>query len=267
MSGIMRGKAQELATVISGWPGVEAVVLAGSLAAGTEDRHSDIDLYVYKTSLPHANLRESFAKGIAEGYEIGNTFWETEDLVVLHGGTKVELIWRDLSFPQSELDRILMRHEARVGYSTCIWHNLLHSEILEDVGGGYAALQKRAQQPYPEQLALNIYRKNKPLLAGSLSSYARQTELAETRQDRVSVNHRTAAFLASWFDIVFAANKMPHPGEKKLVDILKSIGARMPPDWEEDLHDLLGGDVPASTVMYRMDKKMNLSYFERILLQ
>jgi hypothetical protein len=38
------------------------------------------------------------------------------------------------------------------------------------------------------------------------------------RGDLVSVNHRVAALLASYFDVVLAANRMLHPDEKRLVE-------------------------------------------------
>ena len=37
-------------------PGVEAIALAGSLAAGAVDLDSDIDLYVYTVSYTHLTL-------------------------------------------------------------------------------------------------------------------------------------------------------------------------------------------------------------------
>jgi hypothetical protein len=44
------------------------------------------------------------------------------------------------------------------------------------------------------------------------------------RHDLVSVNHRVAAWLASYFDIVFAINRVLHPGEKRLLE----CGSRVP---------------------------------------
>src|ERR1700759_5618209 len=48
-------------------------------------------------------------------------------------------------------------------------------------------------------------------------SYEQQIRLAFRRRDRVSLNHRTAAWLASYFDLLFAANPRFNPGEKRLL--------------------------------------------------
>ena len=50
-----------------------------------------------------------------------------------------------------------------------------------------------------------------------ISSYEWQIQAAFLRQDLVSLNHRVGAWLASYFDILFAANRRFHPGEKRLL--------------------------------------------------
>lgn len=72
-----------------------------------------------------------------------------------------------------------------------------------------------------------------------MPAYYFQIEKAVKRNDYISINHRVAALLASYFDILFAINEMPHPGEKKLVKILKEKGARLPFDMEKNINDLL----------------------------
>lgn len=56
------------------------------------------------------------------------------------------------------------------------------------------------------------------MLSGRLNcSFDEQIRNALLRNDIVSVNHRISAFLASYFDVLFAMNRITHPGEKKLV--------------------------------------------------
>ena len=73
------------------------------------------------------------------------------------------------------------------------------------------------------------------LLRGNLPSYDLQIAKAIARNDRVSVNHRTAAFLESYFDIIFALNKLTHPGEKRMVQYAKEKAEILPVNFEENL--------------------------------
>jgi hypothetical protein len=123
---------------------------------------------------------------------------------------------------------VLQRHAASVGYSTCFWYNVRNSRPLYDRSGWFKALQERASQPYPAELKRAIVAKNYPILRSNISSYLHQIELALQRHDLVSVNHRAAVMLASYFDIVFAVNAQPHPGEKRLVEFARTLCPNLP---------------------------------------
>jgi hypothetical protein len=219
---------------------VESVVLAGSQTAGAEDEHSDIDLYVYSTEPVSMQERERIASSYAERAEVGNTFWEPGDEWTdadLKIG--VDVMFRSEQWIENQLNRILVLHQASVGYSTCFWYNVLTSQILFDRNGWFANLQATARIPYPEKLREAIIAKNYPILRNTQSSYRTQIVRAIERNDRVSVNHRIAAFLASYFDVLFALNRVPHPGEKRLVPFVEKHCAIKPVDFSQKISGFL----------------------------
>ena len=71
------------------------------------------------------------------------------------------------------------------------------------------------------------------------ASYYEQIEKAEKRNDVVSINHRITAFLASYFDIIFAVNELLHPGEKRLIQYAKDNCNILPDNFEENINKLL----------------------------
>ena len=81
-------------------------------------------------------------------------------------------------------------------------------------------------------------KKNYQIFRRIFSSYYNQIAKALMRNDLVSINHRLAAFLASYFDILFAINEMPHPGEKKLMDIVDNKCSIKPENFKENLNNL-----------------------------
>ena len=149
--------------------------------------------------------------------EYDNRFWETEGDGVLSEGRPVEILYRDLGWIRQVLVDTLERFPADTGYTTCFWGNFLASRILFDRSGGMESLTARYSIPYPEKLRRAIVAKNHPLLRALSPAYYHQIEKALSRGDIVSVTHRIAAFVASSADILFALNRVPHPGEKKLL--------------------------------------------------
>jgi len=209
---------QRLAQRFGELPQVMAVVLAGSRGAGANDPESDFDLYVYTLR----DIAVKFRRGLmGDAAEIDNRFWEPGDeWSESPTGTQLDIMYRSPEWIEDQLDRVLVRNEAAIGYTTCFWYNVVHSKPLVDPRGWYRQLQDRARVPYPEGLRRAVVKKNWPILRRNHSSYRRQIELALNRGDAVGVQHRVTALLASYFDIWFAIEKQSHPGEKRLLTYL-----------------------------------------------
>jgi hypothetical protein len=234
---------------------VEAVALGGSAAAGTADPGSDIDLYVYVREAIPVEVRARIASAGAEAVEVDNQFWEPGDeWIDAETGIHVDVMFRSVGWIEEQLDRVLQRHEASVGYSTCLWHNVVSSRELYDREEWFKGLQQRAHQPYPEELRRAVVAKNHPILRETASSYRYQLAGAVAREDLVSVNHRVAAVLASYFDILFALNRMPHPGEKRIVEIVLAQCAKVPGGMKEQVEALVAAVADGQGVVDRLDE-------------
>lgn len=233
--------ARRIADDYSALPEVQAVALAGSVMGIGADTGSDIDLYVYAEPALSIDSRMSIAARRATRYAVDNQFWEAGDEWQETGsGVAVDVTFRSPAWIEDQLDRVLVRHEASTGYSTCFWYNILNAHILFDRSRWFSHLQERAKQPYPDALQLAIIAKNHPLLRDLLfSAYAHQIEKAVKRNDLVSVNHRIAAFLASYFDVLFALNQQLHPGEKKLIAFAEQHCAKLPQGFRPQIEALL----------------------------
>ena len=220
---------------------VKAMAIGGSLASGAADNSSDIDLYAYTSSEIPMNVRTEIAMSRSDQCEIGNHFWEPGDeWIERQTGVLVDVMFRSTSWIEEQLHRVLGRYEASIGYSTCLWHNVLHSRLLFDTDGWFVSLQEIARRPYPEPLRRAIVKKNHPILRDKHSSYYHQLKKAIERHDPVSVNHRLSVFLASYFDVVFAVNRLPHPGEKRLLRSVSEMCSRTPSGMESQIESLIG---------------------------
>lgn len=141
-----------------------------------------------------------------------------------------------------------------MGYSTAHWHTIRGLRPLFDRSGRLARMQALSREPYPEPLRENIISKNYPLLRDIIPSYMHQAEKAVRRGDRVSTNHRVAAFLASYFDILFAHNRVLHPGEKRLIESAERLCPVLPPNMRQDVESALES---AGTASPRLVEDLN----------
>ena len=220
---------------------VEAIALGGSRATGRNDEKSDYDVYVYITEGIEEKVRTTILEKYCKYMEIGNSFWELEDDVTLKDGIDMDIIYRDMKEFEAGISSVVDNCTPWNGYTTCMWHNLITSQIVLDKNGKLNGLQEKYKIPYPKKLKENIIANNLKLLSGMLPSFDMQIKKAEMRGDLVSVNHRVTEFLASYFDILFALNEMTHPGEKRMQSICEKECKILPAHFEENLTRLFQG--------------------------
>jgi hypothetical protein len=229
----------ELVEVISGWPEVVAIAEGESHARGNQDQSSDLDRYIYVHSEVSFVKRSMFIDPRSDDATLDNRIWETGDEWTDRStGMVVDLMYRSPDWIEGELARVLDSHEASLGYSTSLWESVRSSTVLFDPTGLYRKLQLHAARPYPEELARAIIEKKYRLLCCCHSAFQKQKLKAASRNDSVSVNHRTRAFLACYFDVLFALNRVPHPGEKRLLGLSGSLEL-VPSALRDDIHALM----------------------------
>ena len=239
--------AEDLFAKLSSLPEVEAIALGGSRAGEAYDEKSDYDVYLYCTSPVPEAVRREILTSYCRYMEIGNHFWEYEDNCTLNNGVDIDILYRDLDGFVRDVASVAEDCQPRNGYTTCMWHNLRTCRILYDRHGRLARAKARFDVPYPPLLRQNVIAHNRRLLHQALPAYDGQLKKALARSDAVSVNHRAAAFLESYFDILFALNSQTHPGEKRLAQLCRRQCALLPEDFEENLqrlfsHLFAGGD-------------------------
>ena len=120
---------EKLCAYLSELPEVESIALGGSRAGTRYDEKSDYDLYVYEKSPLSEETRLNILKECCSYIELGNHFWELEDNCTLKDGVDIDILHRNLDAFSKDISSVVVDHVAHNGYTTCMWHNLLHSKI------------------------------------------------------------------------------------------------------------------------------------------
>lgn len=223
-------------------PQVAAIALGGSRCSGAADAASDIDIYIYTRGAIALAERQAIqaATGGASVANMGMTFWgDGDEWIDAASGVGIDLIYFDAAWMKDQLGRVLDQHLPQGGYTTCFWRTVREGQIVFDRDGWLPRLQQHSQQAYPEPLRRAIIAHNYPVLRHTISSYRNQIARAIARQDFVSLNHRVAALCASYFDIIFALNRVLHPGEKRLLALAQRECALLPTGFAVNLAAVL----------------------------
>ena len=229
---------EEIFRELSVLPEVDAIALGGSRAGEVYDEKSDYDVYVYCTERIHEDVRRNILSKYCKVMEIGNHYWEYEDNCTLNNGVDIDILYRDLEEFTKDVASVVEKFQARNGYTTCMWHNLMNSKVIYDENGHFSAVKERFHVAYPKELKRNIIEQNKNLLYAAMPAYKGQILKAVKRGDIVSISHRTSAFMESYFDIIFALNELTHPGEKRLISQCKQNCKILPKNFESNIDRL-----------------------------
>ena len=223
---------------------VEAVAVVGSTASGYADADSDIDLFVY--IVPNQDdevleLRERLRRSLADPARFASvqqTGHPYADTWTLRGsGTELDLMFWTTTWAEEELDWRLVRHQRQLGGpSTAFWRSIRDGLVIFDRSGWLDALQERARAPFPDELRAEILRYDFDLLGSENPfSFLHQLDRAIRRRDPVAANNRSTQWLVCYFDALFAANRVLHPGEKRLIAFAQAECASVPDGFERDV--------------------------------
>lgn len=220
---------------------VEAIAIGGSSAAKTSDLISDIDIYVFTIEDIPIDKRNNIVSEVSSKYETGCEYFGSGDEYFADElGIQLDVMFWNKEWFNGVYENIWEKYYPSNGYTTCFLYTLKNFEILYDKNSWLSGLQKNLNTFYPGGLKNNIVKRNMMLMKDKpFASYYEQIQKALKRNDIVSINHRITAFLASYFDVIFAINELLHPGEKRLIQYAKDNCKILPENFEHCLNKLL----------------------------
>lgn len=216
---------------------VKAIAIGGSGTAKTSDNLSDIDIYVFVENDIPVSDREEFVKQYSSKYEAGGEYFGSGDeFFVDELNQQLDVMYWGVNWFNDIVENVWVKHYPSNGYTTAFLYTLNNFQIIYDTYNWLLNLQKSIKTEYPKELKENIIKRNMMLMYDKpFASYYEQIEKAIKRNDIVSINHRISAFLASYFDVIFAVNELLHPGEKRLIQYSLNNCKILPKDFEENL--------------------------------
>ncbi|MCL2200158.1 MAG: DUF4037 domain-containing protein [Defluviitaleaceae bacterium] len=226
---------------------IDAIVLGGSRAMGTNDEFSDYDLYIYLNAPLAPEIREEMLSQTCSAVEVDLQFYEVEDHCTFIGGIGMEIMYRDIETTRRDLHHVLVGHNASSGYTTCNCRTALSGKILHDPRELYRRLVEEFSMPYPQKLRENIIRHNWILMESCTIAHRVYLQTAVNRNDMVLLNKRITDYLNCYFEIIFAFNRQYLTGEKNLIKYACDLCECLPDNFTENIQKLL--TIPSKDIM------------------
>ena len=218
-----------------------SIGIGGSSASKYSDNESDIDIYIFIEKDIDIKKRNKLVKKYSTKYETGcEYFGSGDEFLVDKLNKQLDIMYFNKDWFEDIFNSVWIKHTPSNGYTTCFLYTLSVLDIVYDKNNWLNNLKNALHTQYPKELEENIIKRNLALLKDKpFASYYEQINKAVKRNDLNSVNHRVSAFLASYFDIIFAKNKLLHPGEKRLVQYAIQNCKILPDDFEKNINNLI----------------------------
>lgn len=223
---------------------VEAVALIGSRMTGMATDASDIDLFVYVREPGFDDgSRHSLADSLADGLGprvVADPPYAADAWVLRGTSLLLDIQYWPTSWAEDELDWRLVKQSPQHGFSTCFWRSIREGVPLYERTQWHQAVQQRATARYPDGLRSAIIDVNRRALGRDHPfSIFHQAATAIETGDVVNAQRKVSQWLANYFDVLFAANRTLHPGEKRLIVWVERECSVLPDNFRRDVERLV----------------------------
>ncbi len=251
--------AARVADRLAGIPGVVAVALGGSVATGTDDEDSDLDLGVYyrPESCPAVGDLRALARELDDSHaaDLATDFgewgpWINGGAWLTVEGRRVDWLYRDLDRVEAVIADCLagvFATDYQPGHPHGFHNHMYHAEVREaavlaDPGGELGALKERVSG-YPQALRRTVVKRSLWEAGFSLG----MATTAAHRGDAAYVAGCCFRTVACLVQALFALNERSFRNEKGSVQAVDGF-ALCPPDFTAIANRVLGsvGGTPAA---------------------
>jgi hypothetical protein len=208
--------ARHLAAPISAFPGVQAIVVGGSVARGYADAYSDLELPIFWESLPGDDTRHAVVAALGAEFLHGYDGPSLEDQLLIHG-FQVDLWHGTVASEESVIDAVLHGYSTDLGDSNfmdtvraCI--PLYGAEVIRD--------WKERARDYPDELALRVIRERLPAFQTS------QLAIAAQRDNPTEFYAGLSHLQQAMFLVLLALNRAYFPTFKWMYRVLESLAVQ-----------------------------------------
>jgi len=208
--------ARHLAAQISAFPGVQAIVVGGSVARGYADAYSDLEMPIFWESLPSDDTRHAIVAALGAEFLYGYDGPSLEDQLLV-GGFQVDLWHNTVASEETVIDGVLR------GYSTDLGDSNFMDTIRVCIplyGEGIIRGWKRRAQDCPDELAMRAIRERIPAFQTS------QVAITAQRDNPTEFYAGLSQLQQAMFLVLLALNRAYFPTFKWMYRVLESMAVK-----------------------------------------